>query len=145
MHFFQISLTKYPQPARERPAKTYFDAAALPLAMMIAALYLYLIILPSIETKATGFDEHLKNASRFSYLNGVVIYVVNLVQILLIVIAMFVIFAIYDLFCCINIGYPLFFAVLFVPAMMSFTFLLRAAFESSKLRAGIDCDSILIV
>jgi uncharacterized membrane protein (DUF485 family) len=109
-----------------------FDTAAFPLAMMFAALYLYLIILPSIEIKATGFDEHLKNASRFSYLNGVVIYVVNLVQILLIVFAMFVVFFVYDVFGCISIGYPLFLAVLFVTAMMSFTFLLRAAFESSK-------------
>jgi hypothetical protein len=134
-------LTKYPQPAKQRPAKTRFDVAELPqallLVMMIVALYQYLIILPSIETKATGFDEHLKTTSRFSYLNGIVIYAVNLVQILLIVMVIFVVFAVYNLFGCINIGYPLLLAVLFVTAMMSFSFLLQAAFESSTLRASI--------
>jgi hypothetical protein len=129
---FQIFLIKYPQPSGKRPAKKQFDAVAHKLTRLVGSLYLNLITLPSIEVKATGILEYIKVASRFSYLNGVIIYAVNLVQILLIVLVMFVIFAIYAVFGCISIGYPLFFAILFITAMMSFTFFLRATFESSK-------------
>jgi uncharacterized Tic20 family protein len=125
-------LTKYPQPSGQRPSKIKFDAAAFALTMMFAAFLSFLIILPSIKTKATGFDENLKHATRFSYMNGVVVYVGNLVQVLLIVIIMFVIFFVFDVFGCISICYPFFLTFLFVTAMMSFSFLLRATFESSK-------------
>jgi hypothetical protein len=125
-------MNKCPQPSGKRPAKRNFFMAAFSLAMLFAACYLYLIILPSIETKATGFDDYLKNVSQFTYLNDVVIYVLNLVQILLIVMIVFTILHIYDVFGCINIGYPLLLAILSAMAMMSLTFLLRAVFDSSK-------------
>jgi uncharacterized membrane protein (DUF485 family) len=128
--FFQIFLTKYPQPSGLRPFKRQFDSAALPLAMMFVVLYLFLIILPSIET--IGFDVHLENTTRFSYLNGVVVYVINLLQIILIVFVIFVLFLVYNLFDCTSISFPFIFTFLFITAMMSFTFLLRAAIESSE-------------
>jgi hypothetical protein len=109
-----------------------FEAAALPMAMMFVALYLFLDILPSIENKAEA--PFICCDAWFSRcLNGVFIYVVNLVQILMIVLAMFLVFSAYNLFGCTKIGYPLLFTVLFVSALISFMFLLRAAFESSKI------------
>jgi hypothetical protein len=109
-----------------------FGRVAELLAIMFLAYYLFLIIVPSIGIKATGFHEHLKIVSRFSYLNGVVTYVVNLIQLLLVVFAIFAIFLVYEVFGCISIGYPLLLTILFITAMMSFTFLLVAMFESSK-------------
>jgi hypothetical protein len=135
---FQFSLTKYPQPVKERPIKRHFSAVALPLAMVLAGIYLFLIILPSIESKAPEFDEHHKNAPCCKTLDRVIIYVVNLVQLLMIAMAMFLVFAAYGLFQCINIGYPLLFAVLFVSALFSFMFLLQTVFETSKTWFGID-------
>jgi hypothetical protein len=102
-------------------------------------------MIPAIETKSNGFDDYIKYATQYSYLNGVVNYLVNLVIILLLVIAMFVLFSVYDVFGCIGIGYPLFFTVLFIMAMLSFSFLLRVTFESGKFKVGIDQKLHLIV
>jgi hypothetical protein len=132
---FQISLTKFPRLAQQKPDKVQINRAALPLAVMFAALYLFLFILPSIETES---DEHQENALHFSYLSDVFNYVVNLVQILMIVMVMFLVFYVYNLFGCTKIGYPLVFTVLFVMAMMSFMFLLRAAFKCIKAWFDID-------
>jgi hypothetical protein len=100
---------------------------------MFVSLYIYLIILPSLEVKATGFQEHLKNATSHSYLNGVVIYVVNLVQIVIMLLACFIILCVYNVFGCMNIVFPLVFAILFATAMMSFTFVMREIFNSGGL------------
>jgi hypothetical protein len=127
-------LTKFPQPAGPRPAKVHFKEVAVLLIMTIVAFVLFLVILPSIETKATGFDEYLKKTTRFAYLNGIINYGVNLVQMLTVVFAMFAIFAIYEVFGCISITFPLFLSILFSTAMVSLAFLLQAIFESSKLR-----------
>jgi uncharacterized membrane protein len=106
---------------------------------------IFSIMIPAIETKSNGFDDYIKYATRYSYLNGVVNYSVNLVIILLLVITMFVLFSVYNVFGCISIGYPLFFTVLFVVAMLSFSFLLQAIFESGKSKVGIDQNLHLTV
>jgi hypothetical protein len=125
-------LTQFPLPGGPRPVKVHFVPAAWSVALLITAYQLDQIIIPLIETKATGFNEHVKSVSRFAYLNGVAIYVVNLVQILVTVFALFIIFSLYDVFGCIGIGYPLLFAALSATAALSFAFLLQATFESSE-------------
>jgi hypothetical protein len=106
--------------------------------MVFAGIGLFLIILPSIEKKAPEFDENHKNVPCLTNLNGVVIYLVNLVQLLLIAVVMFLVFIAYGIFECINIGYPLLLAVLFVLALISFMLLLQTVFETSKTWFGID-------
>jgi hypothetical protein len=133
MILFQISLTKFPQPAGPRPAKVQFKEVAFLLTMPFVAFVLFLVILPSIETKVTGFDGYLKKTTRFAFLNGIINYAVNLVQMLIVVFAMLAIFSRYEVFGCISIGYPVFLSILFSTAMMSLAFLLQAIFESSKL------------
>jgi hypothetical protein len=109
----------------------FFDTILF--AILFVFLYVYLIILPSVEIKLTGFQENLKNASKYSYLDEVVIYVVNLLQMTIVLLVLIGILIFYGTFDCTQIAYPIVFGLLFLFAMMSFTFFLRTLFNSGNI------------
>jgi hypothetical protein len=124
-------MNRNPTPGGVQQPPVFFNTILF--AILFVFLYVYLIILPSVEMKLTGFQENLKNASKYSYLDEVVIYVVNLLQMTIVLLVLIGILIFYGTFDCTQIAYPIVFGLLFLCAMMSFTFFLRTLFNSGDI------------
>lgn len=83
-----------------------------------------------VEEKEYGFKEHLKNATRFSYLNNICFFLVNYLQLT----ATFFVCLILSLYAgtwsCFNLGFILLFGLLFIWALMCFAIFLTTFYDS---------------
>ncbi|XP_062562743.1 ATP-binding cassette sub-family A member 2 [Armigeres subalbatus] len=102
------------------------------LAICVSVACTYLLLVPLVDEKASGMKEYLKIATPYSYWNEVAIYLINFVQLIVIVIFCLTITILADVwegtaaqmvFVCVLL-------VLFVICSISFTFFISTLLES---------------
>lgn len=128
---YRLELERMPSPP-DRPEPSYIDSLGFYIIIFSAFISISLIFTRIIEEKACGFREQLKNATRFSSLNNIALFIVNYVQMLVIFIVFVSITVMKGYWFSVNIFYPALLIGVFVFAIISFTFLVSAFFESSE-------------
>lgn len=112
-----------------------------PIASRIDKLGIFFIIFSSltcialiftrmVEEKACGFREQLKNATPYSYLNNIALFIVNFGQIFLFFFICLTIAYFKGIWLNINFLYPVLLMFTYIIAIIAFTFLVSAFFES---------------
>lgn len=128
---YEVEFQRFP-PLEKLPEESYIKSIGNYLNIFSAFIAISLIFTRIIEEKDCGFREQLKNATRFSFLNNVALFTVNHVQMLTLFLTCLVITYIKGFWFSVNILYPALLIMLFVTAIISFTFMVSAFFESSK-------------
>lgn len=129
---YVIQVERMPSLAQTPPA-SLIDSLGLFIIIFSALICIALIFTRMVEEKACGFREQLKNATRFSYLNNVALFTVNHAQmIILFYICLFITYF-KGVWFSVNFFYPLLLTFLFITSLITFTFLVSAFFESSKI------------
>lgn len=127
-----MELERFPDPAFQHQTSKILEFAKY-VVLFTSILLIYLVIIRLVEEKACGFKEQLKNATRFSYLNNFALFFVNLVQLLVIIYLCFFITYAKNLWELVDFFYPMMLILLFSVAIICYTFLISAFFESSKI------------
>lgn len=128
---YRIELEQLPTP-EPTPTPSYIDDLGLYFIIFSALISISLIFTRIVEEKACGFREQLKNATRFSFLNNVALFSVNYVQMFGLFMICLLLTYFKGFWFSVNIFYPALLIVLYLVAIISFTFLVSAFFESSK-------------
>jgi ABC-2 family transporter protein len=128
---YVIQVERMPSLSQD-PIASQIDNLGLFIIIFSALICIALIFTRMVEEKACGFREQLKNATRFSYLNNVALFVVNHVQMTFLF--WFCLFIAYfkSVWISVNFFYPLLLTFLFITSLIAFTFLVSAFFESSE-------------
>lgn len=85
-----------------------------------------------VEEKEGGFKEHVKNATRFSYLNNFCFYLVNYGQLVTTFLICLILSLPAGTWSCFNVGIVLLFGILFIFALMCFAIFLVTFFDSGE-------------
>lgn len=128
---YRIEMERFPAPP-ELPKSSKIHDLGIYFIIFSAFICISLVFTRVVEEKACGFREQLKNATRFSFLNNVALFSVNLLQMLLL---FYIILAVtyFDRFWfSVNVVYAVLLIALFLSSIISFTFLVSAFFESSE-------------
>lgn len=129
---YLIELERFPSPVHD-PQASRIDDFGLYFIIFSAFICISLIFTRVVEEKSCGFREQLKNATRFSFLNNVALFVVNHIQMLTLFYICLLITYIKGFWFSVNIFYPALLIFFFIISLISFTFLVSAFFESSEL------------
>lgn len=128
---YHIELESFPSPAHD-PIASKIDEIGLYFIIFSAFISISLIFTRMVEEKACGFREQLKNATRYSFLNNVALFTMNHLQMLFLFYSCLAITYFKGFWFSVNIFYPILLTFFFITAIISFTFLVSAFFESSK-------------
>jgi ABC-2 family transporter protein len=128
---YRIELERLPSPP-EQPIASRIHDLGIYIIIFTAFICISLIFTRVVEEKACGFREQLKNATRFSFLNNVALFSVNLVQMLLLFYVCLAITYFKGFWFSVNVFYAVLLIALFLISIISFTFLVSAFFESSE-------------
>ena len=130
---YHIELERFPSPAHD-PKASKLDEFGLYFIIFSVFICISLIFTRIVEEKSCGFREQLKNATRFSFLNNVALFTINHLQMLLLFVVCLAITCLKGFWFSVNIFYPALLIFVYITSIISFTFLVSAFFESSKIR-----------
>lgn len=130
---YRVELERLPSPPYQPIASRIHDFGIY-VVIFSAFICISLIFTRVVEEKACGFREQLKNATRFSFLNNVALFSVNFLQMLVLFYVCLVITYFKGFWFSVNVFYVVLLIALFLTSIISFTFLVSAFFESSKLK-----------
>jgi ABC-2 family transporter protein len=128
---YVIQVERMPPLSRD-PIASKIDILGLFIIIFAVFISIALIFTRMVEEKSCGFREQLKNATPYSYLNNVALYSVNYVQMLSVFFILLLVTYFKGIWFSVNFLYPVLLVSLFVTAIIMFTFLVSAFFESSK-------------
>lgn len=129
---YRIELERLPAPS-EKPVASNLDSIGLYIIIFSALISISLIFARIVEEKACGFREQLKNATKFSFLNNLALFSVNHVQMLSLFYVCLLITYCKGFWFSVNVFYAALLILLYVTSIISYTFLVSAFFESSKM------------
>jgi len=128
---YEVELERIQSP-QQTPIQSRLHDAGLYIIIFSSIFCISLIFTRMIEEKSCGFREQLKNATPFSFLNNVALFTTNHLQLLFLLYFCLIITFIKSFWFSVNVFYPIVLMILFATALISFTFLVSAFFESSK-------------
>lgn len=128
---YVVQIERMPSLSQE-PPQSNIDNVGLFIIIFSALICIALIFTRMVEEKSCGFREQLKNATPYSYLNNVALFSANHLQMLVLFLICLVITYIKGVWTNVNFFYPVSLMMLFITAIIAFTFLVSAFFESSK-------------
>lgn len=115
------------------PVASKIDSLGIFFILFSSLTCIALIFTRMVEEKACGFREQLKNATPYSFLNNVALFSVNHLQIFMLFFICLVITYFKGIWINIHFFYPVLLLFIFITSIVSFTFLVSAFFESSKI------------
>lgn len=130
---YNVQMERFPSPPDHPVASRILDLGIY-IIIFSAFICISLIFTRVVEEKACGFREQLKNATRFSYLNNVALFAVNLLQMLLLFYICVIITYFNGFWFSVNVVYVFLLIALFMTSIICFTFLVSAFFESSEFK-----------
>jgi hypothetical protein len=114
------------------PISSYIDKIGLFIIIFSSLICIALIFTRMVEEKSCGFREQLKNATPYSSLNNAALFTINHIQMLILLFICLVITYIKGVWLNVNFLYPVTLIILYITAIIAFTFMVSAFFESSK-------------
>lgn len=129
---YVIQVERMPSLSQD-PLASVIDSLGLFIIIFSALICIALIFTRMVEEKTCGFREQLKNATRFSYLNNFALFTTNHFQMMILFIICLFVTYIKGVWFSVNFFYPLLLTFLYITSLITFTFLVSAFFESSKI------------
>lgn len=135
---YRVEMERLPSPP-DQPIASRIHDIGIYIIIFSAFICISLIFTRVVEEKACGFREQLKNATRFSFLNNVALFSLNLLQMLMLFYVCLAITYFKGFWFSVNVFYVWLLIALFLVSIISFTFLVSAFFESSELFYFVFC------
>jgi hypothetical protein len=132
---FVVQIERLPSLPHE-PVSSNIDSIGQFIIIFSALICIALIFTRVVEEKSCGFREQLKNATPYSSLNNAALFTINHLQMLALFFICLVITYIKGVWVNVNFFYPVTLVILYITAIIAFTFLVSAFFESSKIIAA---------
>lgn len=129
---YEIELERLPKPSQV-PKSSQIDDVGLYIIVFSVLISISLIFTRLVEEKACGFREQLKNATRYSSLNNCALFTINAGQMIGLFLVCLAITYMNGIWFSVNVFYAILLIALYVVSILSFTFLVSAFFEHSKL------------
>lgn len=129
---YQIELERLPKPSQV-PKSSQIDDVGLYIIIFSVLISISLIFTRLVEEKSCGFREQLKNATRYSYLNNCALFIINAVQMAVLFYLCLAITYSTGIWFSVNLFYAVLLITFYVISILSFTLLVSAFFEHSKL------------
>lgn len=126
---YEVQVERIPSLARE-PITSKVDNIGLFIIIFASLISIALIFTRMVEEKSCGFREQLKNATKYSFLNNVALFSINHLQMLILFFICLLLTYFKGIWISVNFFYPLLLTFLFITAIIAFTFLVSAFFES---------------
>jgi hypothetical protein len=129
---YQLEFEKLPK-SPQKPKASRIDDFGLYMIVFSVFISISLIFTRLVEEKACGFREQLKNATKFSFLNNFALFSLNVCQMFVLFILCLLVTYFKGIWFSVNVFYAICLIGLYVTSIISFTFLVSAFFEQSKL------------
>jgi hypothetical protein len=128
---YSVQVERLP-PLAHDPIASYIDKIGLFIIIFSSLICIALIFTRMVEEKSCGFREQLKNATAYSSLNNAALFTANHFQMLTLFFICLVITYLKGVWVNVNFFYPVTLIILYITAIIAFTFTVSAFFESSK-------------